>query len=80
MGAIELIFLTVFVIFGVIGVIRGYGRELGVTMMLFIVLFVLGIHRRALQVQFTRLLTIFTGPSEATQTTARALIYCAISS
>ncbi len=78
MGAVELIFLTVFVIFGVIGVIRGYGRELGVTMMLFIVLFVLEFIDERYRAQFTRLITIFTGPAEATQTAARGLIYCAV--
>lgn len=78
MGPVELIFLTVFVIFGIIGVIRGYGRELGVTMMMFIVLFVLEFVDERYRTQFTRLLTVFTGPVETTQASARALIYCAI--
>ncbi len=78
MGAVELIFLTVFVIFGIIGVIRGYGRELGVTMMLFIALFVLEFIDERYKAKFTGLITVFTGPSEANQMAARGLIYCAI--
>ena len=41
MGPIEFVFLTLFLIFGIIGVMRGYGRELGVTTMLLLALFVL---------------------------------------
>jgi hypothetical protein len=43
MGPIEAVFLTMFIIFGVVGVVRGYARELGVTTMLLIALFVLEI-------------------------------------
>lgn len=41
MGPVEVVFLVVIVIFGAIGVVRGYQRELGVTTMLLIALFVL---------------------------------------
>lgn len=41
MGPIELLFLTLFVLFGAIGVVRGYQRELGVTTMLLLALFVI---------------------------------------
>lgn len=77
MGPIELIFLTVFVIFGIIGVIRGYGRELGITTMLFIVLFVLELIDERYRTQLTRLLGLV-ADTEAAQSAARALLYCAI--
>ena len=41
MGPIEIVFLVLLMVFGIIGVVRGYGRELGVTTMLLITLFVL---------------------------------------
>jgi len=78
MGPIELIFLTTFIIFGVIGVTRGYGRELGVTTMLFIALFVIELVDERYQEPFTRLLTTFAGTDEPAQAAARALIYCVI--
>ncbi len=42
MGPVEVVFLVVIGIFGAIGVVRGYQRELGVTTMLLLALFVLG--------------------------------------
>lgn len=41
MGPIEIVFLVLLMVFGIIGVVRGFGRELGVTTMLLITLFVL---------------------------------------
>lgn len=41
MGPIELLFLVVTVMFGAIGLVRGYQRDLGVATMLFIALFVI---------------------------------------
>lgn len=41
MGPVEIVFLIVILIFGAIGVVRGYQRELGVTTMLLITLFML---------------------------------------
>ncbi len=41
MGPIELLFLTVIGLFGAIGLVRGYQRELGVTTMLLLALFVI---------------------------------------
>jgi hypothetical protein len=41
MGPIELLFLTVVALFGAIGIVRSYQRELGVTTLLLIALFVL---------------------------------------
>ena len=41
MGPIEILFLVVIGLFGAIGVVRGYQRELGVTTMLLLALFVI---------------------------------------
>ena len=41
MGPIEIVFLLLVAVFIVIGIVRGYARELGVTTMLLIALFVL---------------------------------------
>lgn len=41
MGPVEVVFLVVIAIFGAVGVVRGYQRELGVTTMLLITLFIL---------------------------------------
>lgn len=41
MGPIELLFLTIFGLFGAIGVVRSYQRELGVTTMLLLALFII---------------------------------------
>lgn len=41
MGPVEVVFLVVIAIFGAVGVVRGYQRELGVTTMLLFTLFIL---------------------------------------
>jgi hypothetical protein len=41
MGPVEIVFIVVILLFGAIGIVRGYQRELGVTAMLLIALFVL---------------------------------------
>ena len=56
MGPIEAVFLAMFIIFGVIGVVRGYARELGVTTMLLIALFVTEIIDERFATQFYSLL------------------------
>lgn len=77
MGPVELVFLTIFVIFGIIGVVRGYGRELGVTTMLFITLFVLEFLDERYPTALMQVIAIFTGPDQEAQIAAKALIYCA---
>lgn len=78
MGPIELVFLTLFVIFGIIGVIRGYGRELGVTTILLLALFVLEFLSESYPAPLNRVLQIFAGADPARVADARALLYCAI--
>ncbi|MGQ9489524.1 MAG: hypothetical protein ACUVR4_01605 [Anaerolineae bacterium] len=77
MGPVELVFLTIFVIFGIIGMVRGYGRELGVTTMLFITLFVLEFLAERYPTVLLQVIAIFTGPDQEAQIAAGALIYCA---
>lgn len=78
MGPIELVFLTLFLIFGIIGVMRGYGRELGVTTMLFLALFVLEFIDEGYQGQLNRVLGIFVGSGSTALTLARTFIYCTV--
>lgn len=57
MGPVEILFITVTVIFAAIGVVRGYPRELGVTVMLLIALFVLTFFDSQFSAQIDALLT-----------------------
>ena len=77
MGPIELVFLVMIALFGIVGIVRGYARELGVTTMLLIGLWVLVFIDTELHIQFDRLLTMLVGDNTATQVTAKALIFCA---
>jgi hypothetical protein len=38
MGPVEIVFITLIIFFGIVGIVRGYHRELGVTMMLLLAL------------------------------------------
>lgn len=78
MGPIELVFLTMIIIFGIIGVTRGYGRELGVTTMLLLTLFVLEFISESYPAALNRLLGTFAGTDPARQAAARGLLYCVI--
>lgn len=78
MGPIELVFLMMFLIFGIIGVVRGYGRELGVTTMLFLTLFVLEFIDERYQAQLDKALGIFVGSAPNALVLARTFIYCAV--
>ncbi len=78
MGPIELIFLTLFVIFGIIGVIRGYGRELGVTTMLLLALCVLEFLSERYLIPLNKVLKIVARDDPATLADARSLLFCAI--
>jgi len=57
MGPVEIVFIAVWVIFGVVGIVRGYRLELGVTTMLLIALFVLEFLSDRFSAQLNRLLT-----------------------
>ncbi len=74
MGPIEAVFLAMFIIFGVIGVVRGYARELGVTTMLLIALFVTEIIDERFATQFYSLLGKLDVPA-ASQNEIKTLIF-----
>ncbi len=76
MGYLEIAFIAVWIMFAVIGVIRGYPRELGVTAMLLIALFVTEFIEERYQTRVNQVLAYFAGPDAAAQLTARVLIYC----
>lgn len=78
MGPIELIFLTILIFFGIIGVIRGYGRELGVTTMLLLALFVLEFLSERYLNPLNRALGIFARDDPAALADARSLLFCAV--
>lgn len=78
MGPIEFVFLTIFLTFGIIGVVRGYHRELGVTTMLLLALFVLELLNEKYQIALNRLLGIFVNNNPAALTSARSLLFCII--
>ena len=60
MGPVELVFLAVWMLFGVIGLVRGVWKELGVTVMLFIGLLFLQMLVGPLSKYWTTLLGFFT--------------------
>ncbi len=76
MGYLEVAFIAVWIMFAIIGVIRGYPRELGVTAMLLIALFVTEFIEERYQPRVNQVLAYFAGPDAASQLTARILIYC----
>ncbi|OQA39046.1 MAG: hypothetical protein BWY52_03171 [Chloroflexi bacterium ADurb.Bin325] len=76
MGYLEIAFIAVWIMFAVIGVIRGYPRELGVTAMLLIALFVTEFIEERYQAFANRALAYFVGSDATAQLTARMLLYC----
>lgn len=76
MGPIELVFLAIVAVFAIVGVIRGYGRELGVTTMLLITLFALEFIDERYRAMFGRVVGIFVGADPVAQSTGRAMVYC----
>ena len=76
MGHIELVFIALWVMFAMIGVIRGYPRELGVTAILLIALFVTEFIEERYSAFFNRIISLFAGPDAGAQLVARMLIYC----
>ncbi len=61
MGPIEILFLVLVAVFIVIGIVRGYAKELGVTTMLLIALFVLEFVNERYQASLDKALGIVTG-------------------
>lgn len=76
MGYIEFAFIAVWIMFAVIGVIRGYPRELGVTAMLLFALFLTEFIEERYQAAVNRVLSIFVGADPTAQLTVRIVAYC----
>lgn len=74
MGPIELLFLTVTVLFGAIGIVRSYQRELGVTTILLIGLFVITFLNDRLGGQIDSLFAA-AGVAESQLAALRAIVY-----
>jgi hypothetical protein len=76
MGPVGFVFLAIAVIFGVIGIVRGYTRELGVTTMLFVALLALELLAGPLEARFTHFLTTVFGVSPEAIPGIEAVIAC----
>jgi hypothetical protein len=75
MSPVEAAFLAMFIIFGAVGVVRGYARELGVTTMLLIALFLLEIIDERYIAVFNQVLT-WAGVPATAQSEAKTAIFC----
>jgi hypothetical protein len=76
MGPVGLVFLIMALIFGVIGIVRGYPRELGVTTMLFVGLLALELLAGPLEARFAHFLTTVFGVSPEAIPGIEAVISC----
>lgn len=75
MGPIEILFLVLMAVFGVVGVVRGYAQELGVTTMLLLALFILQFIGTEVAKPFDSLLAFVAGPGTAEIGTVRAFVF-----
>jgi hypothetical protein len=76
MGPIEITFLVLLVVFGAIGLVRGYPRELGVTTMLLIALFVLVFMQTYASQYLQKFLEFVAGADPAKQKNVQAFMFC----
>ena len=76
MGPIEITFFVMLGIWALIGVVRGYHRELGVTTMLLLALFVLVFTTDRMGQHFQAFLEFVAGPDPARQATLQAVLFC----
>jgi hypothetical protein len=76
MGPVDIFFLVLVAIWGAIGIVRGYHRELGVTLLLFIGLFVLIFLGTEFSGQVHKLLAFIAGPDPAKQAAVGAFLAC----
>jgi hypothetical protein len=75
MGPVEIVFLIVILIFGVIGAVRGFSREIGVTVMLLIALLILQMIDHLAPTWRDRVLGFIAGDDPAALLVARAIVY-----
>ena len=78
MAPVEIAFLIVIVIFGLVGAVRGFSREIGVTAMLLIALLILQVVDHLAAGTRDTVLAFIVGPAPAAQLTARAAIYALV--
>jgi len=76
MGPIEIVFMVMVALFGAVGIVRGYARELGITTMLLLALWVLKFVDTEFSDRVNKLLALLVDGSAITQVTAKALIFC----
>jgi hypothetical protein len=76
MGPVDIFFLILVAIWGAIGIVRGYHKELGVTLLLLIGLFVLLFFDAQFSEQVDAILEFIAGPDPAKQTAVQALFSC----
>ncbi len=76
MGPIEITFFVLLILFSAIGLVRGHARELGVTTMLFIALFVLEILSERYQALLNQVFGIMSGPD--TMASFQAWLYVGV--
>jgi hypothetical protein len=76
MGPVDIFFLILVAIWGAIGLIRGYHKELGVTLLLFIGLFVLLFAEAQFGSQVDKILEFIAGPDPNRQAALQALFRC----
>jgi hypothetical protein len=76
MGPIEITFLCMAAILTVVGVVRGYGRELGVTTMLLVVLLVIEFTEAMAGATLDGILVSILGSAAAQRDNLKALIWC----
>jgi hypothetical protein len=75
MAPVEIAFLVTILLFGLIGAVRGFNREIGVTVMLLIALLVLQLLDTVFVEFRDQVLALIAGPDPVAQLTARAVIY-----
>jgi uncharacterized membrane protein required for colicin V production len=77
MGPVEITFLMLVLIFAVVGIVRGYHRELGVTTMLLLALFLIEFIEDKFGTQFTKVIAFVAGSDATQQKTVTALLWVA---
>jgi hypothetical protein len=75
MAPVEVAFLFIIVIFVLVGAVRGFSREIGVTVMLLIALLILQLIDHQAAGARDKVLGLIAGPDPGAQLTARAIIY-----
>jgi hypothetical protein len=77
MGPVDIFFLILVAIWGAIGIVRGYHKELGVTLLLLVGLFVLLFLDAQLGTRLDKLLEFVAGPDPSKQAAVQAFVSCA---